>query len=375
MVQQLDGDTHIFGWLLAVTIATAPAPAFAQESRSAGAGGASAYRQACAACHGADGRGEDRALVMFREELPDFTDCSFASREPVADWVAVAHEGGPLRGFSRMMPAFGAAMGEQDIERIVQYIKSLCRDSSWPGGELNLPRPLFTEKAYPEDEWVLETVSSLNKPAWFVHTLVYEKRFGARSQLEIALPFGYRRIADGLSGERWATGVGDIALGIKHAFTHSVESGQILSAVAELKLPTGSESKGFGTGAKAAEAFVAYARLLPSDAFLQLQAGAERSLTGHAETEIFWSAVLGRTFTQGKWGRAWSPMLEVLGVREDREGVLWDVAPQLHVSLNKRQHVMLTLGPRIPLTGSGRVASFSVNLLWDWFDGGLFAGW
>jgi hypothetical protein len=68
-------------------------------------------------------------------------------------------------------------------------------------------------------------------------------------------------------------------------------------------------------------------------------------------------------------------MIEVLGVHEDGEDILLDIAPQLHVSLNQRQHVMLTLGPRIPLNGSGRRRSFAVNLLWDWFDGGLFDGW
>ena len=67
------------------------------------------YLDGCATCHGADGRGMDRALLAFEEELPDFTDCSFASREPAADWVIVAQRGGPVRGFSEMMPSFDAA--------------------------------------------------------------------------------------------------------------------------------------------------------------------------------------------------------------------------------------------------------------------------
>ncbi len=369
------GTCRSLAALLALTMATTSSPVIAQSAQTAVADGAAIYRQACAACHGGDGRGTDRALVMFEEELPDFTSCSFASREPVADWIAVAHEGGPLRGFSRMMPAFGSALTMKELEAVVLYIKALCRNKSWPGGELNLPRALFTEKAYPEDEWVLETESALDKPMSIIHTLIYEKRFGARSQIEIGLPFGYQRISDGLNGERWVTGVGDLAVGVKHALTHGVESGHILSAVAEFKLPTGSESKGFGSGSKIAEGFLTFAKLLPSDAFLQIQAGAERPLARGAETEIFWSGVLGKTFTQGQWGRAWSPMIEVLGAHEEEEGTLWDIAPQLHVSINKRQHVMLTLGPRIPLNGDGRRTSFSVNLLWDWFDGGLFAGW
>jgi hypothetical protein len=89
---------------------------------------------------------------------------------------------------------------------------------------------------------------------------------------------------------------------------------------------------------------------------------------------VFWSGVVGKSFAQGTWGRTWSPMLELLGRLEDDE-TEWDVLPQLHVTLNTRQHVMLTLGPRIPVGGEGRRASFVVNLLWDWFDGGFRDGW
>ncbi|MGQ0736919.1 MAG: c-type cytochrome, partial [Acidobacteriota bacterium] len=50
-------------------------------------GGPDLYARACATCHGADGRGASRALVAFDDPLPDFTDCSFASREPDEDWL------------------------------------------------------------------------------------------------------------------------------------------------------------------------------------------------------------------------------------------------------------------------------------------------
>src|SRR5688500_14549535 len=69
--------------------------------------GESVYRAACAACHAADGRGARQEVVGFDTPLPDFTDCSFSSREPEADWVAIGHDGGPVRGFDRRMPAFG----------------------------------------------------------------------------------------------------------------------------------------------------------------------------------------------------------------------------------------------------------------------------
>ena len=68
--------------------------------------------------------------------------------------IAVAHEGGPVRGFSEMMPAFRGALTEAQLGRVMAYIRTLCTDASWPRGELNLPRALVTEKAFPEDEVV-----------------------------------------------------------------------------------------------------------------------------------------------------------------------------------------------------------------------------
>lgn len=62
------------------------------------------YGAACAACHGNDDRGRPVEEVAFATSLPDFTDCSFASREPDPDWHAVTHAGGPVRAFDRMMP-------------------------------------------------------------------------------------------------------------------------------------------------------------------------------------------------------------------------------------------------------------------------------
>ena len=49
--------------------------------------GRALYEAACANCHGIDGAGADPTFLAFEEAMPDFTDCSFASREPDADWV------------------------------------------------------------------------------------------------------------------------------------------------------------------------------------------------------------------------------------------------------------------------------------------------
>ena len=339
------------------------------------ADGAGLYRAACAACHGGDGRGVDRALVMFEEELPDFSDCSFASREPAADWVGVAHEGGRVRRLSGMMPAFGSALSLEQLERIVTYMKSFCKDKRWPQGELNLPRALFTEKAYPEDEWVLESNNAMSGSASVINTLIYERRFGAKTQIELAVPYGFQRVASTGANDRWVTGVGDVAIGVKRVLTHGLETGHILSAVGEIKLPTGNRAEGFGSGAKVLEGFLSFGKAFPADAFLQLQAGGERPIVRGASSELFWRGAFGKTFTEPNWGRMWTPMLELLGAKESGGTAEWDLVPQMHVTLNQRRHVMVSLGPRIPINERSRPKSFVVSFIWDFFDGGLFDGW
>ncbi|MGD8495559.1 MAG: c-type cytochrome [Gemmatimonadales bacterium] len=338
------------------------------------------YRAACAACHGADGRGAPPAQVAFEEALPDFSDCSFATREPDADWGAISHEGGPVRGFSPMMPAFGDALTGEEIRLALAYVRGFCTDPAWPRGELNLPRALFTEKAYVEDEAVLTVATTTEGTGAVMNKFVYERRFGARNQLELVVPFSFveRSAEDGGSSD-WTAGLGDIAVGAKRALFHSPATGSIFSIAGEIILPTGDESRGFGKGTTVFEPFVSFGQILPADAFLHLQGGlelpADRDL---AENEGFWRAALGRSFTTGRWGRTWSPMVELLGAREliPGEPVNWDLVPQLQVTLNTRQNIMANIGVRIPLNDADvRQTELVLYLLWDWYDGGFFEGW
>lgn len=353
-----------------------PATGYAQS-------GPELYALGCASCHGADGAGARSDAFAFDDPLPDLTDCSFASREPAADWIIVAKAGGPIRGFSESMPAYAEAFDDDQIRSIIEHIRGFCRDSSWPRGELNLPRALVTEKAYPEDEAVWTTRVHAEGLGAVVNEIVYEKRFGARSQIEIKVPFGLTETpeADGMGGVigsgDWDSGIGDIGLGFKYAAFHDDRS--ILSLAAEVKLPTSSRRTRLGKDAFVFEPFLAFGQILPSDGFLQVQGGAEFPIDSDAvSTEWFWRAVVGKTFTSGEYGRAWSPMLEILGAREieDDASVEWDLVPQMQVTLNTRQHIMLNIGVRLPVTDAGeRDAEFLVYLLWDWFDGGFFDGW
>ena len=343
---------------------------------------AALYAGACAACHGDDGRGLSQEDLAFSTPLPDFTDCRFASREPDPDWFAVIHEGGPVRAFDRMMPAFGDALTQEQIHAILRHLRTFCTDPAWPRGEFNLPRPLYTEKAFPEDEIVVTSAIDPDGDHAVELEYLYEKRFGPRGMIEVALPFGHREAPPGLGAAdvdgRDSFGIGDVAVGYKHTVRHNLGRGNAFALGGEIILPTGSKGKGFGDDSTIFEPYVAYARLLPGDAFFQAQALAEFTVAGDKEDEAGLWVALGRTFTAGEFGRAWSPMLEVLASRDLASGAdtRLELVPQVQVSLNPRQHLLLNVGVRIPVANAGdRDTEFVVYLLWDWFDGGFFDGW
>jgi len=338
------------------------------------------YEEACAACHGPGGTGLGASTLGFDTTLPDFSDCDFASREPNGDWYFVAAEGGPARVFDRKMPAFGDALSKEQILRIMDYIRTFCRDKSWPRGELNLPRPLVTTKAYPEDEIVWATSVNLENEDVIENELIYEQRFGSRNQFELIVPFGWSEQVGNTNGDtEWTSSVGDIGLALKRVMFHSLESGSIVSLGTELFLPTGDEEEGFGKDTTVIEPYISYGQLLPADFSLQFQAGAALPFdTDRANEEAFWRGVLGKTFVMGRYGHAITPMVEVLGAKElvSEADTNWDIVPQIQIPLNRRQHVRLGLGAQLPLNDTDqREASYQLYLLWDWFDGGFFQGW
>ncbi len=331
------------------------------------------YGEACAACHGPDGTGVPAARLGFDLPIPDFTECAFASREPDGDWIAVAHEGGPVRGFSRRMPAFGSALTVDDLQRVMDHIRTFCGEDRWPRGELNHPRALITEKAYPEDEAVYEIDAAMSAPGAVMSAVVYERRIGVRSQWEVIVPFGVLETADGTG---WSAGPGDVTLGVKRVLTHSAEAGRILSAGAEVKLPTGDADRGLGTGTSVAEAFLSYGQSVGGAGLVQLQGVVEVPFdSDRAEHEAQLRGVVGRTFSQGPWGRAWTPMLEAVVGRALESGAEAevDLVPQIHFTLNTRQHVMANVGVLVPVDGGPK--RLLLSLLWDWYDGPLLDGW
>ena len=331
------------------------------------------YRAACITCHGPDGKGSSRATVGFETPLPNFTDCAFATAEADVDWHAVVHEGGRIRGLDRHMPAFGDALSAAQIDAVIGYVRHFCANGAWPRGDLNFPRALFTEKAFPENEVVYTSTITRGDEAAVGNEVVYERRFGARNQLEAVVPVDVIQ-QDGA----WNGGLGDVALAFRRTFIASRQSGTIAAAGGEVAFPTGDTDRGLGNGYHVFEPFVMVGQTLPHNAFVQLHGGFEiPSDSSRAPNEAYLRTAIGFTHMADRgFGRTWSPQLEVLLARPFDGDAEWDVVPQLQVSLSKIQHVMVAGGVRIPVNGRDeRGTAIVTYLLWDWFDGPFTSFW
>jgi len=335
------------------------------------------FRSACIACHGPDGTGTAQSISAFTKPgtFPDFARCDQTTAEPDSAWKAIITYGGPYRGFSQIMPSFGKALTSAQIDQVIHYLRSFCRKKSWPRGELNLPRAIVTEKAFPEDEEVISSAINAQGAPGVIGHIIHEQRFGEKNQLEVDVPLIFED-----QSHTWYGGVGDTTFGLKRVMFSSLRSGSILSLQGSVIAPTGNKDRGFGSGTTTFETFAAFDQLFPTNTFIQTQFGADLPRhTDIAPQSVFFNTAIGQSFAGDHGlGRLWTPMVEFVSTRDlvDNAKMNWDVVPQLQVTISKRQHVRADLGVRVPFTNtSGRPVQIVLYVLWDWADGKITEGW
>ena len=335
------------------------------------------WESGCVSCHGANGSGQSQNLIGFEPPatFPDFSDCPTSTVESDLQWRAVITNGGSARGFSEIMPSFRDLLTQEQIRKVIAYMRGLCTEDDWPRGNLNLPRPLVTEKAFPESETVVTGAINAQDTPGVDSALIYERRIGATAMIEAIVPFGFTHETG-----NWNGAFGDIALGYKQALVHSVERGSIFSVGGELIAPTGNPALGTGGESTVFEGFAAFGQILPSTSFFQLHTGFE--LPAHPDKiprAYYLRTALGKSFaTNGGLGWRWSPMVEVIADRDFEAGARthWDVVPELQIPINKRMHLLGSVGVRFPVNDTaGRPRQVLFYALWDWMDGGILDGW
>jgi mono/diheme cytochrome c family protein len=335
------------------------------------------YDAGCVACHGPDGKGQSQSLAGFErpETFPDFTDCPTSTPEPDVQWRAIIANGGSARAFSQIMPSFKDLLTPEQIVKVVDHLRSLCTENAWPRGNLNLPRPMVTEKAFPENETVVTAAINARGTPGIASAAVYERRIGASAMFEVIVPFDFTN-----DGATWGSAFGDLALGYKQKLFHSLTRGSIFSVGGEVAAPTGNVSLGTGGESTVFEGFAAFGQILPGDSFLQVHTGFE--LPAHPDDvprAYYLRTAIGKTFsTEGGLGRRWSPIVEFIADRDLIAGAAtnWDVVPEIQIPMSKRMHILGNVGFRIPANNTaGRQKQVMFYLLWEWVDGGLLQGW
>jgi hypothetical protein len=316
---------------------------------------------------------------MFKrpDTFPDFTDCSGTTPEPDGNWKAVIVHGGPSRGLSQIMPAFGELLTDAQINNVIAYLRGFCKNVHHdPPGELNLPRALVTEKAFPENEVVMSTAANgAGEPTWTTDIIDERTIFDARTQLETDIPVNY---AD--QNRNWTEGFGDITVGVKREIFSSRRTGSILSLQGGFLLPTGDSKRGFGAGITQFEPFVAFDQLFRENSFFQFEAGGDLPFdTSVTPRSMFWRSTVGQALAPDHMlGRLFTPMVEVLAARDFKPGAStdWNVLPEMQVTISRRQHVRTGFGVSEPFTNTGsRTPQVIFYLLWDHADGKLWEGW
>jgi mono/diheme cytochrome c family protein len=374
-----DGIRLVFGPAILIMLA-GPALLFSQAIKQRShdvKNGERLYRSGCIACHGANGTGAPQTLTEFKrpDTFPDFSRCDQTTPEPNSAWKDVIVHGGPSRGFSEIMPAFGELLTSDQIDDLIAYLRTFCGNPDWARGELNLPRALVTEKAFPEDEEVISTAINTHGVPGFRTDIIHEQRFGVHNQIEVDVPLQFQD-----ENHTWYGGVGDATLGVKREMWSNLRTGSILSLFGGVIVPSGNKQRGFGTGTTTFEMFAAYDQLFSTNTFVQFQAGAELPRhTDIAAQTLYWRTALGQSIAANHGlGRLWTPMVEFVAARDfvDHSKINWDVVPEMQVTISRRQHIRANIGFSKPFKNTaGRPGQLVFYLLWDWADGKLTKGW
>jgi len=320
----------------------------------------------CARCHADDGSGKVKEPTITVEPM-DFTDCRVTSPEPDADWERAIAKGGPGVGLSPEMPGFEDSLSPEQISGFVSHMRSFCKETGWPSGNNNFPRPIITEKAFPENEFLLlPAVSHETEPASAAATdvalkVVYERRIGRRAMYEVAIPFYNWDFQTSRDSE-----IGDVSVAIKYAAYASETTPRIVSFGLETKLPTGELYKGFGTGTVVFEPYVA-AGTMVADWYIQAAGKVELPVDPLVDRAYIYNLYLGRDTSAAP--DTWTLGVELNGRElngENRE--LW-ITPQVRKGLTGTGALAASLGVSIPLKYQGeKVVSWVGYLLWEFLE-------
>jgi hypothetical protein len=346
--------------ILTMVFALCAVPAAAQDPPQVPTTIPEMWNAWCARCHGRDGKGnvaEPTVTVVPR----DFTECKSATGEGDPDWELAITKGGPAVGLSDQMPAFGDALSREQIQGFVAHLRKFCTERGWPDGNLNLPRLLFTEKAFPEDELVIAPVASHRQGRttdWRIDT-VLEKRLGKRFQLELLGPIA------SVFGPPRETGYGDTEIGLKTVLNPNTRN-HLATFGIDVVVPTGSDARGLSEGA-GFEPYLATASAFGTT-YLQTQFKLEMPKAAPWENKL---AVyrIGINHDLNTSPTGWAVGIELTGENKDVA-----LTPQVRKGLTKTGAIAGAIGVSLPLNNRDEQGVQWLGfLLWEFLETPYFS--
>ena len=87
----------------------------------------SLFKDTCASCHGAAGKGDGPAAAALNPKPRDFSDCKVMAKDTDETLFKAVKGGGQSIGRSAMMPSWGGSLTDAQIHELVSYIRSFCK--------------------------------------------------------------------------------------------------------------------------------------------------------------------------------------------------------------------------------------------------------
>ena len=96
-----------------------------QAAQGDATAGQDAFKSICTNCHGEEGKGDGKASKMLKPKPGDWSDGSTLSDYSDEDLFKLIKDGGEAAGKSKLMPANGKKLTDDQINDVIAFIKSL----------------------------------------------------------------------------------------------------------------------------------------------------------------------------------------------------------------------------------------------------------
>ena len=286
--------------------------------------------------------------------------------------------GGPARAFSPIMPAFKDLLTQEQIDKVDRrHLRDFCTSTRGRSGDLNLPRALVTEKAFPENETVVPQScqrAGRARRRLHGHLRAPHRRDGDDRSHRAVCDFarttarlgrGVRRPRARLQAEAVPQPEDRIDLQRRRRNERADREHRRWAPAASRRC-----SKPLRHSGNCCQP-AAFCRCIPASNCPRIPTKCRGPTTCERRSAR-------RSQPTRGLGRRWSPMMEVIADRDLVSGATtnWDIVPQMQIPLSKRMHILGSIGFRIPVnnTGGPAEAVCMFYVLWDWVDGGLTAG-